>query len=63
MDAQQAQREAANVTLVGMFFDLLLGVGKGQGGHCIGMTSNHSQPAHVNEIKHCGVARHRISRY
>ena len=28
MDAQQAKREATNVTLVGMFFDLLLGVGK-----------------------------------
>ena len=32
MDAQQAQREATNVTLVGMFFDLLLGVGKIVGG-------------------------------
>ena len=32
MDAQQAQREATNVTLVGMFFDLLLGAGKIVGG-------------------------------
>jgi divalent metal cation (Fe/Co/Zn/Cd) transporter len=32
MDAQQAKREATNVTLVGMFFDLLLGAGKIVGG-------------------------------
>jgi len=32
MDAQYAKREATNVTLVGMFLDLLLGVGKIVGG-------------------------------
>ena len=32
MDAQQAKREATNATLVGMFFDLLLGTGKIVGG-------------------------------
>jgi cation diffusion facilitator family transporter len=32
MDAQQARREATNVTLVGMFLDVLLGVGKIVGG-------------------------------
>jgi len=32
MEAQQAKREATNVTLVGMFFDLLLGAGKIVGG-------------------------------
>ncbi|PCI73901.1 MAG: cation-efflux pump [SAR86 cluster bacterium] len=32
MDAQQAKREATNVTLVGMLLDLLLGVGKIVGG-------------------------------